>query len=131
MRSVRCCECGKHYDYEEDGFCPKCGAFNQPPRSTRIGADGSVVRVDGLNEAGHADSFLHQELHEEARQRRKISFDADSPRRGVKRPEPIRTAREKKPTKPITAQQVLGWIIGGIVFLNLLRILFFNFAYMI
>ena len=32
MRMVRCYECGKQYDYDDDGFCPKCGSFNQPER---------------------------------------------------------------------------------------------------
>ena len=50
MRRVRCYECGKRYDFDVDDFCPKCGAFNQPDRTSRIGADGSVIRVDGLNE---------------------------------------------------------------------------------
>ena len=30
MRKVQCAECGKRYDFDEDDFCPKCGAFNQP-----------------------------------------------------------------------------------------------------
>ena len=34
MRAVRCYECGKRYDYDDDGFCPRCGAFNQPARGT-------------------------------------------------------------------------------------------------
>lgn len=75
MRSVRCYDCGRSYNYDEDGFCPRCGAFNQPQRSLRIGADGSVVRVDGLNEATHANSFVHQELHQEKRERRRIGLD--------------------------------------------------------
>ena len=75
MRSVRCYDCGKLYDYDEDCFCPKCGAFNQPQRSTRIGADGSVVRVDGINETNHANSFVHRELHEETRERRRVGLD--------------------------------------------------------
>lgn len=32
MRKVDCHECGKRYDYDDDGFCPRCGAFNQPAR---------------------------------------------------------------------------------------------------
>jgi len=35
MRRVRCYECGKSYDYDEEDFCPKCGAFNQPPPQHR------------------------------------------------------------------------------------------------
>ena len=34
MRMVRCYACGKRYDYDEDGFCPGCGAFNQPGRTS-------------------------------------------------------------------------------------------------
>ena len=25
MRTVTCYECGKKYNYDEDGFCPRCG----------------------------------------------------------------------------------------------------------
>ena len=28
MRMVHCEDCGKRYDYDVDGFCPRCGAFN-------------------------------------------------------------------------------------------------------
>ena len=42
MRMVRCYACGKRYDYDDDGFCPKCGAFNQPARERR--AAGARVR---------------------------------------------------------------------------------------
>ena len=75
MRKVHCYACGKGYDYDDDGFCPKCGAFNLPPRSRQIGADGAVIRVDGLNERNHANSFLHEELHAEDRKRRKLRLD--------------------------------------------------------
>ena len=34
MRTVQCYECGKRYDYDEDAFCPRCGAFNQPARAS-------------------------------------------------------------------------------------------------
>lgn len=75
MRMVKCYDCGKRYNYDEDGFCPKCGAFNQPPAITRVGADGSIVRVDGLNETGHTGSFTHKEYHEETKERRKSGLD--------------------------------------------------------
>lgn len=32
MRKVRCHHCGKGYNYDQDEFCPKCGAFNPPPK---------------------------------------------------------------------------------------------------
>lgn len=33
MRSIRCADCGKKYDYDVDDFCPRCGSFNPPPDS--------------------------------------------------------------------------------------------------
>ena len=75
MRMVKCYECSKRYNYDEDGFCSRCGAFNQPPPLARIGADGSIVRVDGLSEQGHTGSFLHKEYHEEERERRRTGLD--------------------------------------------------------
>ena len=70
MQMVKCYECSKRYNYDDDGFCPKCGAFNQPPRSARVSTDGSVVRVDGINERGHTGSFVHKEYHAEEKARR-------------------------------------------------------------
>ena len=69
MRRVICHECRKQYDFSVDDFCPRCGAFTQPPRSTRIDASGAVVRTDGLTEAYHRESFVHDELHRENRKR--------------------------------------------------------------
>ena len=91
MRMVKCYDCGKRYNYDEDGFCPRCGAFNQPPAITRIGADGSIVRVDGINEQGHTGSFVHKEYHQEERQRRRVGLD-----KSVERiPEPAPKAAPK------------------------------------
>lgn len=28
MDLITCSECGKHYDYDKDEFCPKCGVYN-------------------------------------------------------------------------------------------------------
>ena len=75
MRIVKCYDCGRHYNYDEDGFCPRCGAFNQPAPIARVGADGSIVRVDGLNETGHTGSFTHKEYHEETKERKKSGLD--------------------------------------------------------
>ncbi len=30
MKKISCASCGKRYDCDADGFCPRCGAFNQP-----------------------------------------------------------------------------------------------------
>ena len=81
MRKVRCHECGKSYDFDVDDFCPNCGAFTQPARSSQIGADGSVIRVDGLNERGHKGSFVHRELHAEDRVRRAVGLEQSRQRK--------------------------------------------------
>ena len=75
MRIVKCYECGRHYNYDEDGFCPRCGSFNQPAHVSRVGADGTIIRVDGLSERGHTGSFTHKEYHEESKERRKTGLD--------------------------------------------------------
>ena len=67
MRLV-CSECKKVYDYDMDDFCPRCGAYNQPPKA---GAPAAVVRKDGVNEENHKGSFVHREVHREKAQRRR------------------------------------------------------------
>ena len=32
MGTIRCHDCGKRYNYDQDAFCPRCGAFNRPAR---------------------------------------------------------------------------------------------------
>ena len=74
MRRVRCYECGRSYDFDQDDFCPNCGAFNQPPQTARVAADGSVIQIpvrrDGIDERNHDGSFVHREFHAEERARR-------------------------------------------------------------
>ena len=102
MRIVKCYDCGRHYNSDDDGFCPRCGAFNQPPPLARIGADGSIVRVDGLSERGHTGSFTHKEYHEETRERRKSGLD-----KGVDRATKP-TAAPKPPPKTAPAMRPAG-----------------------
>ena len=78
MTKIVCEECKKTYDYERDDFCPRCGAYNQPR-----GTSGAVVRVDGMNESGHAGSFAHREVHTEKAVRRAVGLDQS---RATKRP---------------------------------------------
>lgn len=42
MQMLRCAACGRRYDYQQEGCCPHCGAYNRPPRREWVGADGSV-----------------------------------------------------------------------------------------
>lgn len=46
MATVRCKACGKSYNYEENGCCPSCGAYNRPPRREAVEADGTVRHLD-------------------------------------------------------------------------------------
>ena len=118
MRPVKCYECGKRYDFDVDDFCPKCGAFNPPVRTSQIGADGSVVRVDGLNERNHRESFVHAELHEENKERRASGLS-----KSVRRT-PQRTAakanRQRRQPDGKRAGEIIKWVIVAVIGLNLL-----------
>lgn len=46
MRNVTCTSCGKHYDYDADDFCPKCGSYN-PRRVGRLRAPYPALRLEG------------------------------------------------------------------------------------
>ena len=78
VRKIICYECGKHYNYDVDDFCPRCGAFTQPERVHRIDAWGDVVRVEGINETNHKGSFVHAELHAENRKRKGTRLEVES-----------------------------------------------------
>ena len=116
MRKIRCYECGKSYDFDVDDFCPKCGAFNQPGKSVKIGADGAVVRSDGLNEKNHAGSFVQQEFHVENRMRKAVGLSKGI-KRGAKAPQPLPKRQEN--WQKSSAQYII-WIIIGIIVVNML-----------
>lgn len=114
MRKVRCIDCGKSYDYDEDAFCPRCGAFNQPPRGTgSVTFRDTAERRDGLNESGHGGSFLHREYHAEERQRRSSGLEkgsVSSSRRDAERI--LNEARNKRQAKnKLSVWKVIKWII--------------------
>ncbi len=121
MRRVRCYECGKRYDFDVDDFCPRCGAFNQPVKTSRIDVDGSVVRVDGLNEINHRESFVHAELHEENKERRASGLS-----KGVKRAAqktsalPVRSVQKQSQMNTKSPVNIIKWVILAIIGLNLL-----------
>lgn len=117
MRKVRCCECGKNYDFDVDDFCPRCGAFNQPGKRIGIGADGTVVRTDGLNEKNHAGSFVHREFHAENRVRKAVGLSKGVRRTGGAAGQPSVRQQRKQGRNPL---QTLIWVIIFIVFINIL-----------
>lgn len=118
MRSVRCEECGKRYDFDVDDFCPRCGAFNQPPRTIQVNSDGTVGQREASSGRSHRESFLHEEYHEENRQRRGTPL-AQGAKRDAARRVPISLRQEPRQSvkNPL---RVVGWIVGAIVLINLL-----------
>lgn len=126
MRKIRCYECGKSYDFDIDDFCPKCGAFSQPGKSLCIGADGTVVRTDGLNEKNHAGSFVHQEFHMENQIRKAVglSKSVKRPAQAVSRPsQPARAVpvtRQSQEKKGKNSFDIIKWVILAIIGMNVL-----------
>lgn len=121
MRRVRCHECGKRYNFDVDDFCPQCGAFTQPQRLSRIGADGSVVRVDGINERNHQNSFVHAEWHEENQERKGTSLERDVRRKAVKQcPAMHMPSGKSGDREQRSPTEIIKWIVLAIIGLNLL-----------
>ncbi len=124
MRKIRCYECGKSYDFDVDDFCPKCGAFNQPGKSSSIGADGTVVRSEGLNEKNHAGSFVHQEFHAENRVRKAVGLSKGVKRQARTPQQPLPKRQESWQKRQKNSAQYIIWIIVGIIFINILSSIF-------
>ncbi|MBU5627976.1 hydrogenase maturation nickel metallochaperone HypA [Oscillibacter sp. MSJ-2] len=114
MREVYCEECGKRYDYDVDDFCPRCGAYNAPHRSST-----SAVRVDGLNERNHADSFVHTELHKEEKVRRRVGLEQPD-RRIKKQPAPQKPTPQKETGKKEKQPGTAAVIVAVLVILQAL-----------
>lgn len=128
MRRVQCHECGKRYNYDTDDFCPRCGAFTQPSKTLDIGADGTVIRVEGINEENHRDSFVHAELHAENRKRRGTDLEAEEMLRRRSRTVPHQPAgqsRQKAGKKNPVA--LVFWIIFAVIAFNILSQFFYIF----
>ena len=118
MRKVRCHECGKVYNFDAEDFCPRCGAFTQPPKSTAIDADGSVIRVEGINEKNHAGSFVHEELHEENRERRRMGLSKSARQTTAK---PRQSWQSQSSAKGKTGKtNWVFWLVAVIIGLNIL-----------
>ena len=128
MRIV-CEECRKAYDYEKDDFCPRCGAYNPPPKNWTVNSRGEVIRVDGINEANHAGSFAHREVHQEKATRRALGLDRPKPAKSVKSAAGVPPARSGQPRKQNTQSSSIGAILAVVfwifVVFQLLRIFMF------
>ena len=109
MAMVQCKACGKIYDYEKNGCCPSCGAYNRPPRRERVDADGTVHHLTGQERRsvprGGKVCFEKKECHE-----KKVCFEDQA-----------RRAREKLNSLSGPARQVslVGVLVAGLIVLSL------------
>ena len=67
MREVKCYECGKTYDYDDDGFCPRCGAFNQPGRGESLEGTRSRSTAEPASGGGKRKAGARKGLESGAR----------------------------------------------------------------
>ena len=84
MASIRCKACGKAYDYGKEGFCPKCGAYNRPPRQEWVDAEGTV-HYAGQEKECHERKECHEEkvCYEEQTRRPKPHIRRHAPKKGM------------------------------------------------
>ena len=120
MRMVACEECKKRYDFDTDEFCPRCGAFNPPPKQWTVDNCGNVVRVDGVNERNHSGSFVHDEVHREKAIRRIKGLD----RGGVKPAKVSQPIKEKTFQTGDKVKYVLEKMLAYVVSIMILSYLF-------
>ncbi len=105
MASIRCKACGKTYDYRKEGFCPKCGAYNRPPRQEWVDAEGTVHYAGQEKEC-----YERKECHEE-----KVCYEEQT-----RRPKPY--IRQHVPKKGIIGAVIAVVIV--IMAINLPRYIF-------
>ena len=84
MASIRCKACGKTYDYRKEGFCPKCGAYNRPPRQEWVDAEGTV-HYAGQEKECYERKECHEEkvCYEEQTRRPKLHIRQHVPKKGI------------------------------------------------
>ena len=120
MRRIVCDECKRSYDFDRDEFCPKCGAFNQPVKTWTTDAQGNVRRVDGVNEANHAGSFVHSEVHREKWVRQAKGMDWDGRRKNARQPprRPAAPQQREKKADPMWLIKALFIIIAVVMLIS-------------
>ena len=115
VRKIKCYECGKTYDYNQEDFCPRCGAYTQPKKHLRFDGQGRIVRVDGINEQNHHGSFVHAERHQEEKQRRQEGLsrmDSAAVRPAVRsRTETSKSSRKKNGSLPVGVLVFLFYLL--------------------
>ena len=97
MGLIQCKACGALYRYEKEGCCPKCGAYNRPPKRERVNADGTVQHMTdaAYEQRNHAQGkvcFEEKECHE-----KKVCYEDQARRSAAPRP----SGAAPKPTGPV------------------------------
>ena len=109
MATIHCKACGKSYNYEKNGCCPECGAYNRPPRREQVYADGTVHHLDGSSRRpvpnGDKVCYERKENHQ-----KKVCFEDQA-----------RQVREKLNSLSGPARQVslVGVLVAGLIVLSL------------
>lgn len=109
MATIHCKACGKSYNYEKNGCCPECGAYNRPPRREQVYADGTVHHLDGSSRRpvpnGDKVCYERKENHQ-----KKVCFEDQA-----------RQVREKLNNLSRPARQVslVGVLVAGLIILSL------------
>jgi DNA-directed RNA polymerase subunit M/transcription elongation factor TFIIS len=97
MATIRCKGCGALYNYDKEGCCPKCGAYNRPPKRERVNADGTVQHMTdaAYEQRNHAQGkvcFEEKECHE-----KKVCYEDQARRSAAPRPDPV-LCRKRRPS---------------------------------
>ena len=117
-------------------LCAKCDAMSavRPTimismisvRSAARSTNGAVIRVDGINERGHAGSFVHEELHEENRERKRMGLSKGTRRTAAAASQPSaqrpvfrQSGRQDGKVQPAVGKLIF-WIFAAIIGLNIL-----------
>ena len=78
MATIRCRSCGRIYDYNKQDMCPKCGAYNRPPRQEWVDAEGTV------HYAGQEKECYEEKVcYEEQTRRPKPYIRQHVPKKGI------------------------------------------------
>ncbi len=61
MATLRCKSCGRVYSYEKNGTCPRCGAYNRPPRKEIVEPDGTIRYVTTESKVCYEEKECHED----------------------------------------------------------------------
>ena len=131
---VTCKSCGRSYDYNREGTCPDCGAFNRPPRRDKVNADGTVRHLtsEEFLEKGHGarsgkvcfeekECYEQKECHEDVA--RQVRSQAQNVRKQVQkvrsaRPATAKSSGGKGQSSAVTRLLIIGAVIFFLIIIG-------------